>query len=155
MTIFSNNLGIGAIASFDRYWLELSQNGKLPLKCEFCPERIRDVLPNLMVKEVLRCPLDFRFRLVGTAICHEFGVDYTGQRFTEIENYGPGSLVWQNNMRALETADVSRNDIPYKGRTRSIRNIKQATYPFGKDGDEVEYLFTVIEFHPVNDLEDE
>mgnify|MGYP002725551370 CR=1 FL=1 len=147
MSIFLSNLGIGAIELFDRFWLDLVQNGMLPLKCEFYPERIRDVLPNLMVKDVLRCPLDFRFRLMGTAICYEFGTDYTGQRFTQIDNYGPDSLVWQNNKQVLDTGGVSRNDIPYRGRTQSIRSIKQASYPFSNNGEDVDYVFTVIEFH--------
>ena len=97
----------GPISEFDAHWASLPKQGGLPMLRDFQPEQVAFVMPNLMVKDVLRNPLDFQFRLVGSALCDEFGNDYSGRKFSEIKGYGRGSHLWDNYRSVVEERSVS------------------------------------------------
>lgn len=137
----------GPISEFDAHWASLPKVAGLPMLRDFQPEHVSFVIPNMMVKDVLRDPLDFQFRLVGSALSDEFGKDYSGRKFSEIKGHGRGSHVWENNQCIVEDRAVSCVRIPYEGRGGAFWQIHQASYPFSEHGFEVDCIFTVIEFH--------
>ena len=144
----SKGPGIGAISAFDAYWTKLPKIHGLPLMRDFIPKQIQDIMPNLMVKEVLHDPLDFQFRLVGAVLRNEFGKDLTGTKFTEIDGYDSDSDVWENNEFVVDERLISTMHIPYVGGSRTCWQTYQSSYPFSADGIDVDYIVTVIEFHP-------
>lgn len=144
-------LGGGAIAAFDAYWYGLPKTSGLPLMQDFRPAQLRLVMPHLMIKDVLREPLDFRFRLVGSALIEEIGKDNSGRKFSEIENYGPESHIWENNEFVVEERLISSMHIPCARRTGDFSQIRQSSYPFSETGTDVDYIVTVIEFHAPTD----
>lgn len=105
-------------------------------------------MPSLMVKDVLREPLDFRFRFVGPAIREEFGKDFAGLKFTEIDGYDSDGHVWENNEFVVDERVVSSMHIPYAGPSHDFLYACQSSYPFSEDGAGVDHIVTVIEFHP-------
>lgn len=66
------------------YWSGLCHGGKLPRRSELAPDAIKDLLPNLMIVDVERAPLRFRYRLVGTKVVEYNGVEFTGRYLGEI-----------------------------------------------------------------------
>jgi hypothetical protein len=140
----------GAISTFDSYWMALPKYQGLPQFSDFRPEQVATVTPLLMVKKVLRDPLDFEFRLVGSRIVAEFGRDFSNLRFSEIDGYGCDSDVWESNEFVVEDRTISTMHIPYTGKSSDLWQTRQSSYPFSETGVGVDYVVTVIEFHPVN-----
>lgn len=68
------------------YWRERrdQRNGCLPSRGDIAPEEIKDLLPNIMIVDVERDPLRFRYRLVGTRVVEYNGIEFTGCYLGEI-----------------------------------------------------------------------
>lgn len=68
------------------YWSGLHQAGPetLPRRSDISPDQIRDLLPNIMIVDVERNPMRFRYRLVGTRVVEYNGVEFTGRYLGEI-----------------------------------------------------------------------
>ena len=61
------------------YWSKISPSGRLPGRQHLSPEQIAPLLPRLWMLDVVRNPLRFRYRLVGTAEVSTLGRETTGQ----------------------------------------------------------------------------
>ena len=84
-------LDIGAITSpriqrLYAYWQQrcAQRGGDLPARSDIAPDQIRDLLPNIMIVDVERSPLRFRYRLVGTRVVEYNGIEFTGRYLGEI-----------------------------------------------------------------------
>ena len=68
------------------YWDSQRQaSGSLmPRRSDIGPDQIRDLLPNMMIVDVERAPLRFRYRLVGTRVVEYNGLEFTGRYLGEI-----------------------------------------------------------------------
>jgi hypothetical protein len=56
----------------------------LPKRGDIAPDQIKDLLPNIMIVDVERDPMRFRYRLVGTRVVEYNGVEFTGRYLGEI-----------------------------------------------------------------------
>ncbi len=64
------------------YWQSMPREGVLPLRSSFFPEKIPQLLPHLIIYEIVS--KDFiRFRLAGTAVRERMGFDPTGQNYLD------------------------------------------------------------------------
>lgn len=59
-------------------WQSLPRRNGLPAYTAFDPTRIGRLLPHILLTEVLRDPLDFRFKVVGTHIEERMGKPIRG-----------------------------------------------------------------------------
>ncbi len=67
------------------YWCSLSRHGQLPARSDINPAAIpAEVLPYIMMADILRDPQRIRFRLVGTNMVDEWGQDFTGRFLDEL-----------------------------------------------------------------------
>ena len=68
------------------YWQnqQQSRGGMLPRRGDIAPDQLRDLLPNIMIVDVEREPLRFRYRLVGTRVVEYNGFEFTGRYLGEI-----------------------------------------------------------------------
>lgn len=60
------------------YWLSKCAGGRLPARADVDPLEMRFILGNLILVDVLRDPLRFRYRLVGVNIGVNLGFKSTG-----------------------------------------------------------------------------
>ena len=68
------------------YWRHLHEKRgrELPRRADIAPDQIKDLLPNIMIVDVERNPMRFRYRLVGTRVVEYNGVEFTGRYLGEI-----------------------------------------------------------------------
>ena len=68
------------------YWQHQrsKRGGLLPRRGDIAPDQIMDLLPNIMIVDVERDPMRFRYRLVGTRVVDFNGVEFTGRYLGEI-----------------------------------------------------------------------
>lgn len=71
-----------------QYWQSLTGQG-LPTRRDIDPVDIPDLLANVMLLDVLNDGADFRYRLAGTAVEHNFGASIKGLVLSEIVQIFP------------------------------------------------------------------
>lgn len=132
----------GALA----YWRSRSRDGRLPGRGDLDPLEIPHLLPYVLLFDVEREPLDFRYRLIGTAVRERLASDYTGSRFRAIRHQRPGTPIWQHCARVVAEQRPLFNNAPYVGPDRQVRVHQGLTMPLASDGITVDMLFVLAEF---------
>src|SRR5215469_5086608 len=80
------------LVALHRYWDGKRGGRMMPSRRDLDPSEIVKLLPHIYMVDVLRDPLRFRYRLIGTAICAFLGRDYTG-RAVDAATYGEGDIL--------------------------------------------------------------
>lgn len=65
------------------YWLERHHGDRLPGRSDVDPLELRFILGNLILVDVLREPLRFRYRLLGSNLTRFSGMELTGKMLDE------------------------------------------------------------------------
>lgn len=71
------------IRKLNAYWLTKAKGG-VPSRSEIDPVDVRELLPNLMMIDMVGDPVRFRYRLVGTRVVQYTGFDFTGRCLDEM-----------------------------------------------------------------------
>jgi hypothetical protein len=71
------------IHRLNTYWRSKA-GSKVPARADFDPVDVRELLPNLMMLDVLGDPVRLRYRLVGTRVVQYTGFDFTGRYLDEM-----------------------------------------------------------------------
>lgn len=66
-----------------RYWSSRRDDG-LPQRADIDPADIKALLPNILIVDIHRDPFRVFYRLVGTAVAHCSGLDFTGSFLDEL-----------------------------------------------------------------------
>ena len=134
------------IHQFYQYWQsKRADPGVLPLRPDFDPAHVRALLPNMMILEVEREPLRFRYRLVGTRVVDFNRREFTGQYL--------GTIGWQEEQELIGVcADVVDLRAPQYGaytwtlRTGGLGKCEFGSFPFSHDGRTVAQLFAIEDY---------
>ena len=127
-----------------QYWQSLADGGKLPARADMDPLDIPDLLPHLYLVEVRHDPLDFRYRLLGTAIVERSQRDYTGQSIRDLPLQAPPSLIWSLFEATVREKAPTCTLIPY--RNEKTRFVEKQCLPLSSDGITVDMLMGSITF---------
>jgi hypothetical protein len=65
-----------------KYWNQIRGTRKAPRRLEIEPTRLAGILPEAFILERLDSDT-FRFRLAGTRVCEQFGLEFRGRNFLE------------------------------------------------------------------------
>jgi hypothetical protein len=107
---------------------------------------VPDLLPWIILADVLRAPLDFRYRLIGSGVVDRSRWNYTGKRFSELPDIGPDSQLWKQRATVVETGAPLRSEPPYVGRTPGVHRVVVIHLPLSDDGETVNMIFTAVVF---------
>lgn len=69
-----------------RYWLERCDGPTLPARRAIDPIDLKSHLPNMLLVDVARAPLRFRYRLFGTGLVALYNHEMTGKYVDEIKS---------------------------------------------------------------------
>jgi hypothetical protein len=131
-----------------KYWESKRAGRRMPARRDFDPRlEITKLVPWIVLVDVLRDPLDFRFRLVGSGIVDRSQGNHTGKLFSEMPQFGPGNYLWMHRAAVVETGTPLRSEPPYVGRTRGVRSVADIHLPLSDDDTVVNMIFTVVAFH--------
>ncbi len=121
----------------------------MPARSDLSPADMISFLPNIILLDVLRDPLDFRYRLIGTKVTLQMlHTDNTGLTMRELESkgQGPGSKIFGNCLRAVETCGPVAAQTPYVGKNSDFKATEDVILPLSADGKTVNMLFVTAEF---------
>ncbi len=125
------------------YWHRIRGTRPMPSRTDVDPLDIPQLLPYVMLIDVLREPLDFRFRLLGTGHDQIVARDYKGMRFSDLPHLARGNPVWGQYERVTLERTPLRASIPYIGADTSVRKIEHYLLPLSTDGETVDMIFVV------------
>ena len=128
------------------YWQRKRGARRMPARRDIDPLEIADLLPNIVLVDVERDPLDFRYRLIGTSITAHLARDYTGTCFSSLPHQQPGSRVWETGVRIIAEKEPIFSDIPYVGPDRWVRGYGDLYMPLSENDDDVNMIFGVVQF---------
>jgi hypothetical protein len=141
------------MASTDRlerargYWGSKLAGRPMPARSDLDPVEIPDLLPFIVLTDITHHPFEMRYRLVGTGVVARCSYDYTGLRFTQLPNKGPGSRIWELRATAVsERRPVYEDQVPYVGPSRYVRQVREVHLPLSEDGRHVNMIFSVFHF---------
>jgi hypothetical protein len=134
------------IHHFHQYWQSKRAGPDvLPLRGDFDPAHVRALLPNMMILEVEREPLRFRYRLVGTRVVDFNHREFTGQYL--------GTIGWQEERQLIRVCvEVTEARVPQCGaytwtlRNGGIGKCEFGVFPFSHDGRTVAQLFAIEDY---------
>ena len=128
------------------YWNEKRGDRVMPARADLDPMEMIPILPNVILIDVLRDPLDFRYRLIGTVVEEHMSAPYTGRRFSEFPGQRASSRIWTCSERVLSEKQPVRSDIPYIGPKSDFTTIEDIMMPLSSDGETVDVIFIVVEY---------
>jgi hypothetical protein len=87
------------------YWENKRAGRRMPARRDLDPVfEIPTLLRWIILVDVLRDPLDFRYRLIGSGVVDRSRRNYTGKLFSELAHIGPDSLLWKQRAAVVEKA---------------------------------------------------
>jgi hypothetical protein len=128
------------------YWLAAKGERILPARGDFDPLlEIPRLVPNMIVFNVHRDPLDFEYRLIGTKVRTHLMHDLTRVRMSRIEFQAPPSVIWSHHVWVVENQQPRFMRPPYVGPHRDFMFIEAVILPLGT-GAEVDKLMVFVDF---------
>jgi hypothetical protein len=126
------------------YWNRIRGDRKMPARANLDPLHIPALLPYVMLVDVMRDPLDFRYRLIGSEIDRVLTIDHRGKRLSELPGKGQGTLIWEHHRQVADTAAPFRTEVKYVGGNTQVRRLEHCLMPLSSDGARVDMIFTVL-----------
>jgi hypothetical protein len=114
------------------YW-QARANGKVPSRSDIDPVDVRELLPNLMMIDVVDDPARFRYRLVGTRVVQYTGFDFTGRCLDEMVFQGR-DFMEQCYRRMLAEKRPIFGHYAWLVRSRHFGQCEFALFPLSDDG---------------------
>jgi hypothetical protein len=128
-------------------WDRLRCDRVAPRRTEIDPALFRAALANLLLVDVVAGPpLDFRYRLIGTAVRDRLRGNYTGMRLSEIEHQKPGTDFFANYARVVCERRPVFVDVTYVGPDKRVRGVQDLLMPLSEDGAEITGILGCVEF---------
>lgn len=128
------------------YWNGKRGDRAMPSRADLDPTEMIAFLPHVILLDVLREPVDFRWRLIGTVVEEHMSTPYTGRRFSEFAGQRAPSRIWVNSERVMRERRPVRSDIPYIGPKSDFTTIEDIMMPLASDGENVDVIFIVVEY---------
>lgn len=122
----------GRIRKLDGYW-RARANGKAPSRSDIDPVDVRELLPNLMMVDMVGEPARVRYRLVGTRVAQYTGFDFTGRCLDELVFQGR-DFIEQCYRRMLAEKRPIFGHYAWLVRSRHFGQCEFGLFPLSDDG---------------------
>lgn len=131
---------------FLAYWRKRAGGRIAPRRRDLDVLDVPTLMPHAVFLDVLRDPLDFRYRLVGTAVRDMSARDYTGMRMSEIDGRGQGSTIWTILDSVRASKEPAFRSVPYVGPKKDFLKLTDLFLPFLDDDMETGMIVLVVHF---------
>lgn len=129
------------------YWEGKLAGRSMPARRDFDPVfEIPHLLPRIMLVDVLRDPLDFRYRVIGMGIAERSTRNYTGRRLSELSHVTRTSPLWTDRQTVIETRAPKLTAPAYTGGSKTVQSVSGIHLPLSSDGETVDMIFTFVAY---------
>jgi hypothetical protein len=122
-------------------WGSWRQGRELPSRADVAPEQLKYILGGIVLLDVLREPLRFRYRLMGAALAARRGHDLTGKLLDD--NPDPELRAGLNKLNTLvvETRLPQTAEYRIQGEGR-LYNYDALNMPLSADGETIDMIIS-------------
>jgi len=128
------------------YWLaRRTPQHAVPLRADLDPTELRGLLPNMVIAEVERAPLRFRYRLVGTRMVEFNKLDFAGRYL--------GTMGWDQEQQLIDAyTDITMSRKPLYGfyswtrQNGTIGKCEFGIFPLSHDGQTVTQAVAIEDY---------
>ena len=124
------------------YWDRRRGDRFAPRRADIDPADLKEFLSRIMIADVLRDPMEFRYRLSGTNIGSVHGQEMTGKRPRDLTPAAYGELIHAHYCEAVERRQPLLHLILLDTSQRS-RSYARLLLPLSEDGETVSMLLTI------------
>ncbi len=141
------NMSDAQIAIRD-YWQQvaISKGIRMPSRADMRVQDIGKHMPYAVIFGIHSDPLDYEYRLVGTAVTENTFGDYTGKKLSEMEGKGPGSKIWEFLDKARLGKEPFFQEVPYVGPNAAFMRSSLMFLPLGGDHENPDMIMLVSHF---------
>jgi hypothetical protein len=122
------------------YWESKLAGRKMPRREDIVPEELGDLLPWVMLVEVVGDPQRFRLRLAGTGVVREYGREITGLYIDELDLGSWQDAVLDDYRRAVRECRSVASCYDYQKTDRRWISYERILLPLATDGATVNML---------------
>lgn len=132
------------------FWAALKGSRGLPFRADFHPEQLGFILGQITVIEVLRDPLNFRYKLIGTRIEAAGRRGDQGKTVDRIEPAPYRDLADAAYRQVTKDRAPCCQRISYVSyvREEDVISFERIILPFTQSGDEVDVLLEAMDWWP-------
>ena len=148
MADFRERLRDPDLIRFYDYWVSLRGDQAMPSRKDVDPPHIPpELLPNLMLIDVLHAPRRYRYRLIGTQVVAASGEDRTGQTFENVEFFKANPVVLEQYNCVAEHGRPLHSLEPFTNfATGATYDVDRLLLPLSSDGRTVDMLMVLFHF---------
>jgi len=130
---------------FYEYWRDIAPAGGLPGRQHVSPTDIVPLLPRVWMLDVIRSPLRFRYRLVGTAEVTTLGREVTGQWLDDVHpKFRDDPLLTARYRYIVEMGRPTWRHGPVRwDHDDRHRIVENCIVPLASDGKTVDIIFAI------------
>ena len=129
------------------YWLEKKGDRPFPARADFDPFIEQPKLSrNMVLLDVERDPLDFRYRYIGTTVRENMAAEWTGKRMSEIPIQRAPNPIWQHHLWIVEHRRPRFYRPTYVGPHNGFKFVETAHLPLGQEGGEIGMMMAFVDF---------
>lgn len=128
------------------YWNERRGDKIMPARADLDPGDIVSILPHVILLDVREDPLDFGYRLIGTAIANNLNRNLYGKWMCDIPHQAPPSLIHGACRRVVEHRHPISSEVPYIGPNKDFFSAEDVIMPLSVDGQKVNMLFITVAY---------
>lgn len=127
-------------------WQRKRGGRRAPARGDFSPTDMPQVLPRLILIDVVRDPPDFRYRLAGTETFFIHGVELTGRSVLSIVPAKQGQLAWNDLSEIVETWEPQHVQLEFINQDGHRRSYRVLRLPLSSDGTAVDMVMVIQDF---------
>ena len=128
------------------YWQRQHRGALPPRRADIDPVDIPALLPHVVLLDVLRDPLDFHYRLIGSRVRYHLNANLHRQRMSQLAHQKSPSHLWTKCLEATETCRPVLSNTPYIGPHRDFLRVEDLILPLMDDSGQVSMLLIFIDF---------
>ncbi|MCR9175181.1 MAG: PAS domain-containing protein [Alphaproteobacteria bacterium] len=126
------------------YWEGLRKGRKTPLRSDFEPNDISELLPDHLFFDVVDGGQDIRFRVIGENALLVFFEDHTGRTMTSLPHVEEDGPMMRNIRQAIKTGEPVRAPIEYVGPLDEFEKLDEILLPLADETGAVTHLLAWI-----------
>lgn len=127
-------------------WTRKRGTRRAPARGDFDSAEMPQVLPRLLLIDVVRDPPDFRYRLAGTETFFIHGTELTGRSVLSIVPAKQGRLVWNDLCELTETWEPQHVQLEFVSQDGHDRSYRVLRLPLSSDGAAVDMVLVIQDF---------
>ena len=129
------------------HWCALKGGRPMPSRKDLDPVHVPRHLASMMLIDVLRDPLRFRYRLVGTRVVEASGEDRTGRFFDEFEFFSVNPIVMEQYRTTVEMRQPLYSLEPFTNCIKQTSyEVERLLLPLATDGERVDMVLVYFHF---------